>query len=252
MHLLATDTGDDRRRLDRGRSRPDPGRYRACCRAPTPRSRCSPRHRSGAARKIRPRRACASRRSCGSATISRSTSTWRPSPARGWSSPGCSAAAPTGPTGSSAWSKPAARAASRWRWCPGDDKPDPELAQLSTLAPEQVHRLWRYLAEGGPANADNLLRYAGSLIGYEAAMGGARGAAAGRAALARSRTAEPRRDRRGMARYRRDRADRVLPGARPIGQHRAGRCAGPSPVGTAASAAADFRAQPQGWRKRAR
>jgi cobaltochelatase CobN len=50
---------------------------------------------------------------------------------------------------------------------PGDDKPDPELAQLSTLKPEQVHRLYRYLAEGGPANADNLLRYAGSLIGHE-------------------------------------------------------------------------------------
>jgi cobaltochelatase CobN len=50
---------------------------------------------------------------------------------------------------------------------PGDDKPDPELAQLSTLAPDTVRRLWRYLAEGGPANADNLLRYAGSLIGHE-------------------------------------------------------------------------------------
>src|SRR5438874_10638707 len=49
----------------------------------------------------------------------------------------------------------------------GDDKPDPALAQLSTLEPEPVHRLWRYLAEGGPANAENLLRYAGSLIGYE-------------------------------------------------------------------------------------
>ena len=50
---------------------------------------------------------------------------------------------------------------------PGDDKADPELAQLSTLKPEQVYRLWRYLAEGGPANADNLLRYAGSLIGCQ-------------------------------------------------------------------------------------
>jgi len=49
---------------------------------------------------------------------------------------------------------------------PGDDKPDPELDELSTLEPQQVNRLWRYLAEGGPANADNLLRYAGSLIGY--------------------------------------------------------------------------------------
>src|SRR5260370_7432404 len=50
---------------------------------------------------------------------------------------------------------------------PRDDKPHPELAQLSTLDPQQVRRLWRYLAEGGPANADNLLRYAGSLIGCE-------------------------------------------------------------------------------------
>src|SRR5277367_2928777 len=50
---------------------------------------------------------------------------------------------------------------------PGDDRPDPELEPLSTLEPDRVHRLWRYLAEGGPANADNLLRYAGSLIGCE-------------------------------------------------------------------------------------
>src|SRR5215469_8047119 len=51
---------------------------------------------------------------------------------------------------------------------PGDDRPDSELAQLSTLPPDSVHRLRRYLAEGGPANAENLLRYAGSLIGYNA------------------------------------------------------------------------------------
>ncbi|HJU17900.1 MAG TPA: cobaltochelatase subunit CobN, partial [Stellaceae bacterium] len=51
---------------------------------------------------------------------------------------------------------------------PGDDKPDAELQQLSTVAPEVYGRLWRYLAEGGPANADNFLRYAGSLIGYDA------------------------------------------------------------------------------------
>ncbi len=50
---------------------------------------------------------------------------------------------------------------------PGDDKPDPELAELSTVAPAQLQRLWRYLAEGGPANADNFLRYAASLIGHE-------------------------------------------------------------------------------------
>ena len=43
---------------------------------------------------------------------------------------------------------------------PGDDKPDPELARLSTLPPQACRRLWRYLAEGGPGNADNFLRYA--------------------------------------------------------------------------------------------
>ncbi len=51
---------------------------------------------------------------------------------------------------------------------PGDDKPDPELAGLSTVSPESLRRLWRYLAEGGPANAENFLRYAGSLAGNEA------------------------------------------------------------------------------------
>ncbi len=50
---------------------------------------------------------------------------------------------------------------------PGDDKPDPELAEASTLPPEATRRLWRYLAEGGPANAENFLRYAASLAGRE-------------------------------------------------------------------------------------
>ena len=48
---------------------------------------------------------------------------------------------------------------------PGDDKPDPELGDLSSLAPDEARRLWRYLVEGGAANAENLLRYAGSLTG---------------------------------------------------------------------------------------
>src|SRR5205807_2402895 len=47
---------------------------------------------------------------------------------------------------------------------PGDDKPDPELARLSTVGVEAWRRLWRDLAEGGPGNADNFLRYAASLI----------------------------------------------------------------------------------------
>jgi len=50
---------------------------------------------------------------------------------------------------------------------PGDDKPDAELSEASTLPLEASHRLWRYMVEGGPANAENLLRYAASLIGHE-------------------------------------------------------------------------------------
>jgi cobaltochelatase CobN len=51
---------------------------------------------------------------------------------------------------------------------PGDDRPDPELAESSTVAPDACRRLWRYLAEGGPANAGNFLCYATSLIGRNA------------------------------------------------------------------------------------
>jgi len=49
---------------------------------------------------------------------------------------------------------------------PGDDRPDPELVAQSTLAADSVTRLWRYLAEGGPRNAENFLRYAASLLGH--------------------------------------------------------------------------------------
>src|SRR5436853_387619 len=48
---------------------------------------------------------------------------------------------------------------------PGDDKPDAELAELSTVPQAACRRLWRYLAEGGPGNADNFLRYAATLLG---------------------------------------------------------------------------------------
>src|SRR4051794_31615466 len=50
---------------------------------------------------------------------------------------------------------------------PGDDKADPELAEASSLSAEACRRLWRYLAEGGPGNADNFLRYAATLIGLD-------------------------------------------------------------------------------------
>jgi cobaltochelatase CobN len=52
---------------------------------------------------------------------------------------------------------------------PGDDQPDAELAALSTVPAAAAHRLWRYLAEGGAANAQHFLRYAASLIGGDAA-----------------------------------------------------------------------------------
>ncbi|HUK61132.1 MAG TPA: cobaltochelatase subunit CobN [Stellaceae bacterium] len=50
---------------------------------------------------------------------------------------------------------------------PGDDQPDAELAALSTVPPAALHRLWRYLAEGGGANAAEFLRYCASLVGRE-------------------------------------------------------------------------------------
>ncbi|RAU23666.1 cobaltochelatase subunit CobN [Paramagnetospirillum kuznetsovii] len=48
---------------------------------------------------------------------------------------------------------------------PGADQPDPDLSQDSTLPPEAVDRLWRYLLHGGPDNARNVLAYAASLMG---------------------------------------------------------------------------------------
>ena len=47
---------------------------------------------------------------------------------------------------------------------PGDDKPDAELAALSTIPSEHYHALWSYLTEGGADNARNFLRYAKALL----------------------------------------------------------------------------------------
>ncbi len=49
---------------------------------------------------------------------------------------------------------------------PGDDQPDAELAELSSLPSEAQHRLWQYGVHGGPENSEHLLRYAADLIGY--------------------------------------------------------------------------------------
>ena len=47
---------------------------------------------------------------------------------------------------------------------PGDDKPDAELHGLSTVSDEDYDALWAYLVEGGPANAENFLAYAQSMV----------------------------------------------------------------------------------------
>ena len=49
---------------------------------------------------------------------------------------------------------------------PGDDQPDAELATLSTLPGEAVHRLWQYCVQGGPANYRQFLAYAATLCGH--------------------------------------------------------------------------------------
>ncbi|MBF0250743.1 MAG: cobaltochelatase subunit CobN [Alphaproteobacteria bacterium] len=50
---------------------------------------------------------------------------------------------------------------------PGDDQPDAELAALTTLKREDAHRLWRYLALGGPDNAREFLRFSSSIVGHD-------------------------------------------------------------------------------------
>jgi cobaltochelatase CobN len=49
---------------------------------------------------------------------------------------------------------------------PGDDQPDAELTQLSTVAPEDAHRLWQYGVHGGLDNAVQLLNFAAHVIGH--------------------------------------------------------------------------------------
>lgn len=44
---------------------------------------------------------------------------------------------------------------------PGDDRADPELTRLGTTPPDIANRVWRFLREGGPDNAQSLFRYLG-------------------------------------------------------------------------------------------
>jgi len=48
---------------------------------------------------------------------------------------------------------------------PGDDQPDQELSELSSLGVEPLYKLWQYFVGGGPGNALQFLNYAASLIG---------------------------------------------------------------------------------------
>jgi len=48
---------------------------------------------------------------------------------------------------------------------PGDDKPDPELAQFSTLAASASEQLWHYLRHGGRDNATHFLKFCAFLLG---------------------------------------------------------------------------------------
>lgn len=47
---------------------------------------------------------------------------------------------------------------------PGDDRPDPELMDFSTLPVDTQHRIWQYGVHGGPANTRHLLHYMKSLV----------------------------------------------------------------------------------------
>lgn len=53
---------------------------------------------------------------------------------------------------------------------PGDDRPDPRLAAVSTLTPDRLSRLDGYFRAGGTANLRQALRYAASLLGRDVAV----------------------------------------------------------------------------------
>ena len=48
---------------------------------------------------------------------------------------------------------------------PGDDQPDPQLGDYTTLSAPVAHRLWQFLVQGGIDNATQFLGYGASLIG---------------------------------------------------------------------------------------
>lgn len=50
---------------------------------------------------------------------------------------------------------------------PGDDQPDPQLSDHTTLPAPVAHRLWQFLVQGGIENATQFLGYGASLIGRD-------------------------------------------------------------------------------------
>ena len=49
---------------------------------------------------------------------------------------------------------------------PGDDKPDPELRDLSTVSEADYQSLWAYMVEGGPENSANFLAHTQSMLDH--------------------------------------------------------------------------------------
>ncbi|MBI1245026.1 MAG: cobaltochelatase subunit CobN [Alphaproteobacteria bacterium] len=75
---------------------------------------------------------------------------------------------------------------------PGDEKPDAELLQLSTVTPEAHARLHAYFTHGGPENYASALAYLDELVGGPATAGPPRPVArAGRLAHAHARPGAP-------------------------------------------------------------
>src|SRR5260370_21081796 len=56
---------------------------------------------------------------------------------------------------------------------PGDDRPDPRLAEISTATAETLSYLDQFFREGGPENLRQALRYVGSLLDRDISWTGA-------------------------------------------------------------------------------
>ena len=203
MHLLATEPGIDRRRVGSGRSRPDARATSSCCRAPTPRSRCSPRRRRSAARDDP---AAPSLRLAPVLRLGHNFSVdlYMEMVARAR----LVVARLLG--GSAYWPYGVERLVETCRergiplaLLPGDDKPDPELARLSTLPPRGVPPAVALSRRGRPGATPRIsCATPPSLIGDARRGHGREPAPLLRAGLywPGEAHAEPRRHRRRMAR----------------------------------------------------